>query len=738
MKLTPERLFGRKPLPGTAVPTQLKVSADGRYGSCLLAAEEDRERLELWLVDMASAKARRLLTGAATASEDAEESREERDGRERRRQFSRGISAYEWHPRKHEILFPANGGGWLLPVADGTAGEARQVTPPGTRQSGIRYSAQGNFVSYVRDGDLYCLDVADGGGGEGGERRLTHDGGGAVSNGLADFIAQEEMHRFDGHWWSPDESYIAFTRVDEAPIPEMHRHEVHADGIRVVPQRYPFAGGANAEVRLGLLNVANGEVAWLDWAVEADDYLARVQFAPDGALYVQAQSRNQRRLTLRCVMFGLWKEVLEERSETWVNLHDNLTFLADPHGRRQRFLWTSERSGFSQLLLQGPDGEERRLAELLLQGPDGEERQSLVVHRVLQADKRSAWATGWIRTSGWAPSLSDPTTRHLYQVEYTDGTAWCRHEHKDVQDAAMHRASNVGLVLQSGGLAKPSMLCVRNEAGQLAPVQFDSRQPGVADARGACSLVQVRGPSVETLYGRLTKPSPCLANRRYPVIVNVYGGPGVQRVRNELPPLTLQLFAQAGFGVFELDNRGGSGRHKAFEDAIHGRLGHVEVEDQLAGVEFLRQQEWVAADRIGIFGHSYGGYMVLMCLAASHVFRAGVAVAPVTDWTLYDTHYTERYLGTPEDNPHGYEASSPLPRAADIDAPLLLMHGMADDNVLFTHTLKLVKALQDAARPFELMTYPGAKHALQERSVAIHRYRCILSFFRRHLGPTEG
>ena len=663
---------------------------------------------------MASAKARRLLTGAATASEDAEESREERDGRERRRQFSRGISAYEWHPRKHEILFPANGGGWLLPVADGTAGEARQVTPPGTRQSGIRYSAQGNFVSYVRDGDLYCLDVADGGGGEGGERRLTHDGGGAVSNGLADFIAQEEMHRFDGHWWSPDESYIAFTRVDEAPIAETHRHEVDADGIRVVPQRYPFAGGANAEVRLGLVNMANGEVAWLDWAVEADDYLARVQFAPDGALYVQAQSRNQRRLTLRRFMFRRCEEVLEERSETWVNLHDNLTFLANPYGRRQRFLWTSERSGFSQLLLQGPDGEERRLAE------------SLVVHRVLQADKHSAWATGW---SG------DPTTRHLYQVEY-EGTASCRHE--DVQDAAMHRASNVGLVLQSGGLAKPSVLCVRDDAGQLAPVQFDSRQLGVADVRATCSLAQVRGPSVEMLYGRLTKPSPCLANRRYPVIVNVYGGPGVQRVRNELPPLTLQLFAQAGFGVFELDNRGGSGRHKAFEDAIHGRLGHVEVEDQLAGVEFLRQQEWVAADRIGIFGHSYGGYMVLMCLAASHVFRAGVAVAPVTDWTLYDTHYTERYLGTPEDNPKGYEASSPLPRAADIDAPLLLMHGMADDNVLFTHTLKLVKALQDAARPFELMTYPGAKHALQERNVAIHRYRCILSFFRRHLGPTEG
>ena len=139
--------------------------------------------------------------------------------------------------------------------------------------------------------------------------------------------------------------------------------------------------------------------------------------------------------------------------------------------------------------------------------------------------------------------------------------------------------------------------------------------------------------------------------------------------------------------------------------------------------------------RIGIFGHSYGGYMVLMCLASSHAFAAGVAVAPVTDWTLYDTHYTERYLGTPEENPDGYRASAVLPRVANIDAPLLLMHGMADDNVLFAHSTALMKALQDAGKPFELMTYPGAKHALQEPAVAIHRHHCILEFFRRTLRP---
>ena len=726
MKLTPERLFGRKPLPGAALPTQLKVTADGRYGSCLLAAEDDRERLELWLIDLATAKARRLPCRLADAPENVEETPQERAERERRRQFAHGITAYDWHPTKHQILFPAHGGAWLLEVAeaDATAGGAREITPAGTRQSGIRFSSQGNFVSYVRDGDLYCLDIADASNGDGKgkdkERRLTHDGGGTVQNGLAEFIAQEEMHRFDGHWWSPDERFIAFTRVDEAPIPQTQRHEVNADGIQVIAQRYPFAGGPNAEVRLGLLELASGEVAWLDWQLAADDYLARAQFAPDGALYVQAQSRHQQRLMLRRFQDGKWRDVLEETSATWINLHDNLVFLDG-----EQFLWTSERSGLAQLYRCGPSGEERLL-----------DTGGLRVGRVLAADGTRAWVT----------ALDDhSTTQRLYGVPVSANAAGlgCDEPLSDGRaagalccDGAKHRKSSIGLVLLGDRLlpTRPATLWVLDfEQRELTRVAWTSRQSNVLDVGGTCSLVAVEGPSGEHLNGRLTRPSPCLPNQRYPVVVHVYGGPGMQRVRREFPPPMLQLFAQAGFGVFELDNRGSSNRHKAFEDAIHRRLGRVEVEDQLAGVEFLRGLEWVDADRIGIFGHSYGGYMVLMCLAQSHAFRAGVAVAPVADWTLYDTHYTERYLGTPEDNPEGYKASSPLPQIPGIDAPLLLMHGMADDNVLFTHSLKLIQALQDAGKPFELMTYPGAKHALQQQNVAIHRYHCMLDFFRRTL-----
>ena len=726
MKLTPETLFGKVPLDGQA-PSQLKLSPNGRYGSFLRPADDDRERLELWLVDTATGEVRKPVVRLPEAGAETAEDRAER---ERRRQFAHGITAYAWHPKQDAVLLPIGGAAYLLTVNDDSL---RQLTPANKQQSGIRFSSKGDWLSYVRDGDLYRLDVTSGESGE--EKRLTQDGGGTVSNGLADFIAQEEMHRFDGHWWSPDDQTIAFTRVDTAPIQETERFEVDANGIRVIKQRYPFAGGANAEVRLGVVSLATGQTEWLDWALAEDDYLARVQFGADGALYVQAQSRDQKRLTLRRWRDSEWQEVLTETSDTWVNLHDNLTVLEDG-----RVLWTSERSGESQLYLY--DSERGVEGRLLGTG--------VAVSRVLGACGDEVWYRGW---------AGHPTTQYVRSRLLLLGTPLGQRSiegqteipRREWRDAAVSIENNKVLLLRSDIGTPPTLhvhaLAVRTNGRletnrpqasarqkKLNTVDISLPAGPLRDVRGQTTIGSIRDADGQhDLYYRLTQPTPFDPNRRYPVVVHVYGGPGVQRVRDEHPPLTLQLFAQAGFGVFELDNRGSANRDRAFESAIHGRLGHVEVADQLAGVRFLSSLDWVDAKRIGIFGHSYGGYMVLMCLAASHVFRAGVSVAPVTDWTLYDTHYTERYLGTPEDNPQGYADSAVLPRVPNIDAPLLLMHGMADDNVLFTHSLKLIKALQDAGKPFELMTYPGAKHGLQERSVAIHRYRLILDFLRRKL-----
>lgn len=708
MRLTLEALFGRTPLAG-ATPAQVKLSPDGRFASFLRLAADDRERQQLWLMDLGGGYAKTLSPDLG-ASAAAEMTTEEQAERERRRSFAGGITSHHWHPKSERILIVAHGSAFIARVADGSVYPA---TPAGRRQTGIRLSPRGTYLSYSRDGDLVINELDNGA-----ERRLTTDGGGTVSNGLPEFIAQEEMHRFEGHWWSPDERMLAFTRVDTAPIPVSYRHEVLAGSIDVIPQRYPFAGAANAEVRLALADINSGETRWLDWPLADDDYLARVAFGPDGALYVQAQSRDQRRLTLRRWSDGHWGDVLTETATTWVNLHDGLKF-AD-----KTMLWTSERDGTARLYTKSANG-----GGVHAVTPDLGR-----VNGILAADATRAWVTGW---------RDNPTTQDVFEVRLQDGTSHALTSGDAWHDGVANARAGLALVTRSSP----------TEPGSLRVLDLHKRRPGRLVSGGPMNGSHPYFPYLdahvapefgridtadERLHFRLTKPSHFDPARRYPVLVHVYGGPGVQRVRRDFPPLVQQILAQAGFAVFELDNRGGSNRHKSFENAIHGELGRVEVDDQLAGVDYLRSLAWVDADRIGVFGHSYGGYMVLKCLgraAGTGTFAAGVSIAPVTRWELYDTHYTERYLGTPAGNQAGYARSSVFPEVEAIDAPLLLMHGMADDNVLFSHSTELMRVMQDAGVAFELMTYPGSKHALQERSVAIHRYRYLLEFFRRNLRP---
>ena len=705
MRLTLEALFGPAPLTGPT-PTQIKLSPDGRFASFLRPAADDRERQELWSMDLGRGHAKALSPDLA-ASAASEMTAEERAERERRRAFSGGVTAHQWHPDSEHILLVAHGGAFMARIADGDVSAA---TPMGSRQTGIRLSPRGTHLSYVRDGDL-VINALD----TGVERRLTTDGGGTVSNGLPEFIAQEEMHRFDGHWWSPDERTLAFTRVDNAPIPVSYRHEVLSGSIDVIPQRYPFAGVANAEVRLALADVGTGETRWLDWGLADDDYLARVRFGPDGVLYVQTQSRDQKRLTLRRWVDGRWSDVVTETAATWVNLHEGPKFAGEA------LLWISERDGTARLYAADGKGDMHAVTPDLGR-----------VNSILGADATNAWVTAY---------RNDPTTQDVFEVNLRDGSSRALTSGDAWHDGVANARAGVALVTRSAPGEPGSLRVVdlrkRGNGRLVSGGPVTGRHPyfPYLDAHVAPEFGHIDAAG-ETLHFRLTKPSPFDPARRYPVLVHVYGGPGVQRVRRDFPPLVQQILAQAGFAVFELDNRGGSNRHKGFEDAIHGELGRIEVDDQLVGVDYLRSLGWVDGERIGVFGHSYGGYMVLKCLgcaAGTGAFAAGVSIAPVTRWELYDTHYTERYLATPAGNPAGYARSSVFPAVEAIDVPLLLMHGMADDNVLFSHSTELMRALQDAGVPFELMTYPGSKHALQERSVAIHRYRYLLEFFGRNL-----
>lgn len=719
MKLTVERLFGDPPLTGT-LPTSLKFSPDGSYVAFLKVADDDRERMDLWRYTLSSASAECWVNAARLVDASAVLTSAEKAERERRRQFANGITSYSLSPDGALVLIPADGAGYLFDVA---SAELKRFTAEGCRQTDLRFSPGGTYVSYVRDGDLYRYEIATRT-----EVAVTGDGGGGVSNGLADFIAAEEMHRFDGYWWSPDEAYLAFTRVDERSIEVSQRFEIEADSFNVIEQHYPYAGATNADVELIVQNIASGAVQRLDYRSAPDDYLARVAWAGE-RLAVQSQSRDQQQL--RLLFFtpdtGEAQPGLTERADTWIDLHDNFRHLDDG-----RFLWTSERSGTNHLYLYA-HGQARQLTH-------GGGRVNQIVH----ADAERVLFSGWLDT---------PVEQHLYGVALAAGdpaedlavltsrAGW--HEAVVADDASQFidrftALDTPGEVLlctlenstgrdKAQGASGPQMLGrdALSPEHPYFPYLDDHRHP---------ALGRLAADDGQWLHYRLTRPNGADADHPCPVIVYVYGGPGVQRVRNEWPPLLLQLLAHNGFGVLELDNRGSSNRERGFQSPIYRKLGDIEVADQVAGATFLRTLDWVDGERIGVFGHSYGGYMTVMCLAkAPEIFKAGVSVAPVSDWRLYDTHYTERYLATPQNNAEGYEQSSVFPYLDGLGGKLLLIHGMADDNVLFTHSTKLYKALQARNVPFEMMAYPGSKHALQERDVSIHRFNLILDFFGREL-----
>ena len=700
-RLTVERLFSNPPLTGT-LPSEVKFAPDGSYVAYLKPADDDRERLDLWRMQVATGEHMRWIDASTLIDPNEILSAAEKAERERKRLFATGITSYEFSPNGSHLLIPAGGRGYLYHI---DSEQLSCFTPPGTRQTDFTFSPKGRFISYVRGGNLYYYDRE-----ATAEIAVTSDGGGTIANGIADFIAQEEMHRFAGHWWSPDERRIAFTRTNESPIAVSQRYEIDADSINVIEQRYPYAGAANADVELLVHNLEGGDQDRIDYRHAKDDYLARVGWSGD-RLAVQCQSRNQQRLFLDFYNPGSpgRSTMLEEQAETWLNLHDNFTALDG-----DRFLWTSEKEGNAQLYLYS-NGEPTRLT-------NGAGR----IDKVLHADDKRVIFSGWDE---------DATEQHVYSVPLNGGDATRLTPEPGWHDVSTD-AKGRRFIDRFTSLDEPGGInLIDPEAGSSEPLIADDPAHPYADymtEHARPELGKLTAEDGQTLHYRLTRPREICG--QHPLVVYVYGGPGVNRVRNEWAPLLLQLFAARGFGVLELDNRGSSRRGPAFEAPIYQHMGEAEVRDQLVGARFAQSLDWVDAERIGVFGHSYGGFMTLMCLAkAPEVFKAGVSVAPVSAWELYDTHYTERYLGTPQDNPEAYARSAVFPYLDGLEGRLLLIHGMADDNVLFTHTTRLIKELQSRCFPFEMMAYPGSKHALQEQSVSIHRFNLILSFFERSL-----
>jgi dipeptidyl-peptidase 4 len=713
--LTVERIFGAPDLSGPRLLSP-KFSPDGRYVTYLQGKADNKDQLDLWAFDTRSGKSRLLVDSRALVGDHEQLSAEEEARRERQRTASlRGIVEYQFSADGKRLLIPLGGDLYLYEL-NARDNPVTRLTSSASYETDSRFSPGGRYVSFIRDQNLFAIDLRTRQ-----ERQLTSDGAGLVQNGVAEFVAQEEMDRDTGYWWSPDDSQIAFTRIDDAPVQEVERFEINADGARLYRQRYPAAGTPNTSVELKVMQLESGKVTPVALDL-GDGYLARVDWFPDSKhLAVQRQTRDQKRLDLLKVdaASGGASVMFTETSANWIELHNDLHFL----DKRPAFVWGSRRTGYKHLYLYDLDG---KLLRPLTAGEwmvVGEGESGLV-----GVDEKR----GTVYFMANTPSTFE---RQLYATSL------------DTRDpAAPHRISRGYLDLFSSPTQPPSASLhaldgslqhwlVRNELGATHPYH-EFLADHVQEAFGS-----IPAADGQQLNYRLIKPAKLEAGKRYPVVIDVYGGPHSQYIKQDWmggarapQGYFRQVLAQHGFVVFTLDNRGSGFRGNAFETALAGQFGKVEVADQLRGIEFLKTQAYVDPQRIGIMGWSYGGYMTLMALTTTDAFKAGVSGAPVTDFRLYDTHYTERYLGLPQQNKSGYEATSVLPHLSKLHGRLLLVHGMADDNVLFTNSTTLMQALQAQGTQFELMTYPGSKHGLiRMPQQGRHFYEMVLSYFQREL-----
>ena len=708
-RLTLERVFASPDLAGDQ-PQALRLSPDGTLLTSVRPRENERTRFDLWAMDTRTGVSRMLVdsrkAGSGASLSEAEKMQRERD---RSKTGKTGILDYDWSPDGNSILVPIDGELFVATIdgavrkLEGTTGALNPVVSP-----------RGGHVSFVRDQNLWVGTAS------GAARAVTSGGGGTVHFGEAEFVAQEEMGRRTGYWWSPDDRLIAVERFDEAPVRVFTRASIGATGTSVYQQRYPAAGTPNVLNDLFIMaHDGSGQVK-VDLGPNRDIYLARVDWLPDGsALLVQRQSRDQRTLDMLRVdpKTGKATVIFTEQAgaKSWINLTDAYRVLADGS-----LIWRSERDGYGHLY--------RWKAGGWTQLTNGNwSVESLVA---VNENAGRLFFTG---------NRDGVLERHLYALDLARPAAITRLTEEGWWLAgAAADEQGTRFILSRSNPRQPKQTYLADATGKR--IAWVNENAVVGDHPYTSYLAKHRPTEFGTikasdgtpLHWQMITP-PLEWGKRYPVFFMHYGGPHSQDVARDWPgnmPLR-QFLVQQGWIVFQIDNRGSANRGKAFEDAIWHAMGTVEVADQLAGAAYLKTLPFVDPAAIATYGWSYGGYLTLKMLEAHPgVFAAGVSGAPVTDWALYDTHYTERYMGDPTRDAAAYATSSALADATKIADPLLLMHGMADDNVFLDNTTAFAARMQAANKPFEMMLYPGKAHGAVRD---IHAWTTILDFLDRHV-----
>lgn len=714
-ELTLERVFASPSLNG-ASPRGVKLSPDGRYLTVLRNREDDKDRYDLWGFDRESGAWRMLVDSEAIGS-GRELSEAEKMQRERLRIGTlKGIVTYEWAKDGQALLVPLDGDLYLARL-DGTT---RRLTDTEASELNPALSETGAYVSFVRDRKLWVGLL-----GQEPVPITPEETNELVTWGEAEFVAQEEMDRHTGYWWSPDDKRIAVARVDETQVGIVTRTAIGATGTRTYEQRYPAAGTPNAEVRLFVFDPDGGNQVEVDLGPDRDIYLARVDWAPDGrALYVQRQDRLQTRLDMLKVdpATGESSVLFTENVAPghWINLTNNYRFLRD-----DSLIWWSERDGFGHLY--------RLSAGEWTQLTSGD----WVVTSLVGVDQDAGRVY-------FAATKDDVLATQIYVLDLASPEKIER-----LTDAAfnnsgtMDRAGKTLIVNRSADLQPTQSYLADGRGERLAWIEENRLDtdhpyaPYLASHRPA-TFGSIPAADGTPLHWMMITPD-LEPGKRYPVFFEHYGGPHSQTVDKGWHGPLPQHIVDRGYIYFQIDNRGSANRGVEFEKAIYRAMGSVEVEDQKRGAEYLKTLDYVDPDRISIYGWSYGGYMTLKQLVADPgLYAAGVSGAPVTKWELYDTHYTERYMGTPQADAAAYAKSAVIEDAHKITDPLLIIHGMADDNVVFENSSELISKLQADAVPFEMMLYPGYTHRVSGPKISVHLWETIFAFLDRNgAGPAQ-
>jgi dipeptidyl-peptidase-4 len=709
--LTIEAIYAPGGLGGRG-PETMEWSPDDTKLS-FLQRDDEGEHGELWYVDAASGE-KKILVSATKLASLAPDYNKVKDEREKERLMRYHVAAYLWAPDSKHLIFDSQGQLWLFDRATSTAVQFTSAPDP---SGDPKFSPDGSHVSYVRKHNLYVRPVSGKS-----ERQLTRDTEENLFNGDIDWVYAEELAVRSNYFWSPDSKEIVFLHMDESKVPTYPLVNLIPTHPTVDNEKYPKVGDANPVVKLGVIDADKGKVRWISVTDDPEAYIPRFGWVRPGIIWVEVLNRNQDKMDLYFVdaKSGKSTRVLSETSPgAWINVNDDFRVLKSG----DRFLWSSWRDGHTHLYLysfdkQNPLGGEAKLDRQLTQG----DFEVLGVEGVDEA----------AGTVFFSSDKDDPRQRHIFSIKL-DGSGLQQLTH----DEGMYSAkfSEDGKHYEqtfAGPLAAPRMsLCTVGAA--CAPV-WQARDEVADYGLSAPKFLEFKAEDGTALYGRLLLPPKAPAGGKIPLIVNIYGGPAGQMVLKELTSPFDEILAREGFAIFAVDNRGTPGRDRKFQTAIRHEFGAIELKDQLTALDQLfAQYPQLDKDHLAIWGWSNGGSMTIYAMTHSDRFRAGVAVAPVSDQINYDTIYTERYMGQLKDDPSGYRESDVTSAAANLHGALLIAHGTGDDNVHFQNSVQMINALINAGKQFRLMIYPNKTHSIAGSESRDHLFHMIQDHFEREL-----